>query len=186
MNNNALRLSLLTLLLSVATVAACAGTRSTASPPSEGYVGMSSDAESFVTFEQAVRSADEVALVAVVASTPGRTVTVSTITLPFTNVSMRVVESLRGAPSGSTMVVEQTGGPMPGGTLVSDNDPPYRAGSTHLLLLRKISAGFRIISSLGRNEVIGGVIRPNDHAALPNPFVGKTVGEFMSWAKQLR
>jgi hypothetical protein len=154
---------------------------------SGGVLGVSSrDAEIFSSFEQAVRAADEVVVATVISSTPGRTVTVSTITLPFTNVSMKVLESVKGLKAGATIIVEQTGGAMPNGTLVGDADPPYRNGSTHLLLLRSIPIGYRIISSLGRFEVAGAVIRPNDHAVPANPFVGRNVVEFMNSARQLR
>lgn len=157
-----------------------------ASRPADSYTGAGSDVEHFASFEAAVRSADAVAFVSVVGSAPGRTVTVSTVTLPFTNVTMKVLEAAKGVATGAVIVVEQTGGATPNGTLVSDTDPPYRTGTTHLLLLRSIPAGFRIISSVGRYDVVGGAIRRNEHADFPNPFVGKTATELITWARQLR
>lgn len=184
--NKTLRLGLLGLLVSVATTLAC-GTAGSPAQPGDAYVGRATDAEHFATFEEAIRSADEIALVSVVGSAPGRTVTVSNVSLPFTNVSMNVLVSVRGTTSGKTIIVEQTGGPILNGALVTDNDPPYRVGTTHVLLLRSIPVGFRIVNgSVGRYEVVGGLIRPNDHARLANPFVGKGIAEFMTWARQLR
>ncbi|MBI2773945.1 MAG: hypothetical protein HYX56_05590 [Chloroflexi bacterium] len=185
-------MSLSAALLSAAVVLGACGIAQSAKdtsedPSSQVVVGHSTPSEQYDSVDSAIRASDGVILGSVVAVAPGRSVIAGGITMPFTNVTLRVMESSVGAiPVNSTIVIEQTGGQTPRGVLVGEDDPLYQTNEVDVLILRKIDIGYRSIAPLGRFRVQGGQLQPTAPTSIARTWSGRSPGDLMSSAKQLQ
>ena len=103
--------------------------------------------------------------------------------MPFTNVTLTVVESATKAiPVGGTILLEQTGGMTQQGLLVTEDDPQYQPNEVDALILRKIAVGYRSIAPLGRFRVIGGLLRPAAPTSVAGAWSGRSTSDLMAVA----
>ena len=106
--------------------------------------------------------------------------------MAFTNVTLRIMgTSASVIAMGSTVMIEQTGGPTPRGTLIDQDDPPYVIGEQAVLLLRKIPNGYRTVAPLGRFRVQAGRLQAVASIPASQAWTGRSVAELMSLAQQV-
>ncbi len=176
-------------LIFAALGASCAPTTSfPTAPAAEGDVtiGHAVPSEMYQSVESAIRASDGVVIARVVAVRPGRSVTAGGITLPFTNVSLSVVQSTsRGLSVSSTILVEQTGGMTPQGLLVTEDDPQYQPNELYALILRKTDIGYRSIAPLGRFRILSGPLQPTAPSSVASSWSGRSTSDLMAVASSL-
>jgi hypothetical protein len=126
-----------------------------------------------------VAGADLIVIAEHVSAEPGRVVGEGEDATPFTNNTFRVQELLKGEHNGTSLVVEQTGGLLPTGVVLSINDGgPYEQGRSYLLFLKDRGDGvYYVINHQARYLIEEGLLQGVDPA---DPVVASINGQALA------